>query len=139
MGILCKDYFQRFVPAGSTVLEIGAGYCEFINSISPGKKIAVDINPETLNKARNDVEVIIAKSTDLASINQESIDVIFVSNFFEHLCRDDIVETLKECFRVLKEGGRILILQPNIRFVQRDYWMFFDHVTPVDDRPCANF
>ncbi len=28
----------------------------------------------------------------------------------------------------------MLILQPNIRFISRDYWMFFDHVTPVDDR-----
>jgi hypothetical protein len=25
-------------------------------------------------------------------------------------------------------------LQPNIRFCARDYWMFFDHVTPLDDR-----
>jgi hypothetical protein len=27
-----------------------------------------------------------------------------------------------------------MVLQPNIRFCARDYWMFFDHVTPIDDR-----
>lgn len=27
-----------------------------------------------------------------------------------------------------------MILQPNIRFCFRDYWMFFDHITPLDDR-----
>jgi hypothetical protein len=28
----------------------------------------------------------------------------------------------------------VLVLQPNIRFAYRDYWMFLDHITPVDDR-----
>jgi len=27
-----------------------------------------------------------------------------------------------------------MILQPNIRFCFKDYWMFFDHITPLDDR-----
>ena len=27
-----------------------------------------------------------------------------------------------------------MVLQPNIRFCAKDYWMFFDHVTPIDDR-----
>jgi len=27
-----------------------------------------------------------------------------------------------------------LILQPNIRYCASDYWMFFDHITPLDDR-----
>ena len=28
----------------------------------------------------------------------------------------------------------MLILQPNVRYCYRDYWMFFDHITPLDDR-----
>lgn len=31
-------------------------------------------------------------------------------------------------------AGRLLILQPNVRYCGRDYWQFFDHITPVDDR-----
>ena len=27
-----------------------------------------------------------------------------------------------------------MILQLNIRFCFKDYWMFFDHITPLDDR-----
>ena len=45
-----------------------------------------------------------------------------------------IIKTLKEIYRVLKRNGRLLILQPNIRYCFRDYWMFFDHITPLDDR-----
>jgi hypothetical protein len=36
--------------------------------------------------------------------------------------------------RVLTPRGTLLILQPNIRYCYRDYWMFFDHITPLDDR-----
>jgi hypothetical protein len=33
----------------------------------------------------------------------------------------------------LKVGGRVIVLQPDIRFCP-DYWMFFDHLTPIDCR-----
>lgn len=132
--VLCKEYFQRFVPPGSTVMEVAAGYCEFINNIEAGSKIAVDINTDTHQRAAGDVRVVITPSTDLSAIASDSVDVIFVSNFFEHITRSEITDTVRECYRTLRKGGRMLILQPNIRYVSRDYWMFFDHITPIDDR-----
>jgi SAM-dependent methyltransferase len=132
--VLCTGFFQRYVPAGSTVLEIGAGYCEFINTIRARRKLAVDLNPDTVRHAAPDVTVITTASSDLSAIPAHSIDVAFTSNFFEHLSREDIVGTLREAARVLGPHGRLLVLQPNIRFCARDYWMFFDHVTPLDDR-----
>ena len=29
------------------------------------------------------------------------------------------------------------MLQPNIRYVGNDYWMFFDHITPLDEHSLA--
>jgi ubiquinone/menaquinone biosynthesis C-methylase UbiE len=71
------------------------------------------------------------------SIKDESIDRVFANNFFEHLTKPDIIQTLLEARRVLKLGGEIMILQPNIRYCANDYWMFFDHITPLDDRSMA--
>ena len=31
--ILCKNFFQKYISKNSSVLDIGAGYCEFINNI----------------------------------------------------------------------------------------------------------
>jgi SAM-dependent methyltransferase len=132
--VLCSEYFQRFVPAGATVMEVAAGYCEFINNIEAKEKIAVDINTDTRGRAGAGVRVVITPSTDLSAIANDSVDVIFISNFFEHITRGEIADTLRECYRTLRRGGRLLILQPNIRYVSRDYWMFFDHITPIDDR-----
>lgn len=131
---LCRDFFQRYVPRDATVMEIAAGYCEFTNNIEAGRKIAVDINPETTRRAADGVEVVLTTSSDLSMIPSESVDVAFVSNFFEHITREEISATVAEIHRCLAPGGRLLILQPNIRFVQKDYWMFFDHITPIDDR-----
>lgn len=132
--VLCNDFFQKFISEDAAVLDLAAGYCEFINNIRARKKIAIDINSDVRKYAENDVEVILSPSVDLQHITKETLDVVFTSNFFEHLTKSDIVATIREVRRVLKKDGRFLILQPNIRYCYKDYWMFFDHITPLDDR-----
>ena len=44
--VLCRDFFQRYVDRSDTVLDIGAGHCEFINHIEAHRRIAFDLNPE---------------------------------------------------------------------------------------------
>lgn len=131
---LCRHWFQRWVPADSAVLDVAAGGCEFINNIVARRRIAIDLNPAVIEHAEAGVEAHVARSTDLHMLSDQTLDRAFVSNFFEHITRDDILATLGEIRRVLRPDGKVLILQPNIRYCARDYWMFFDHITPVDDR-----
>lgn len=133
-NILCTNFFQGYIPKNSHVLEIGAGYCEFINNIQAQQKTALDINPDVKLYATQGVKVTLNSTTLMESIPDESIDVVFASNLFEHLTRDEITSTFREVYRVLTSDGRFMVLQPNIRFCARDYWMFFDHITPIDDR-----
>lgn len=37
----------------------------------------------------------------------------------------------------MQVGGAVLILQPNIRYVYKQYWDFFDHHTPLSDKSVA--
>lgn len=132
--VLCSNFFQKWVPVDSTVLDVAAGHCEFINNIAAGRKIAVDLNPDIKIRAATDVETHVLRSDEMKAIPSGSVDRVFVSNFFEHISREAIVTTLVEVRRVLRADGKLLILQPNVRFCGKDYWMFFDHITPVDDR-----
>lgn len=133
--VLCEDFFSRYVGAGDVVVDIGAGYCEFINNIRCGRKIAVDLNPEVARRAGADVEVINESCMAIASLPEGSVDVVFMSNFLEHLPdKAAVLATLRECHRLLRSGGRAIILQPNIRFLPGEYWDFFDHHTPLTDR-----
>ncbi len=134
--VLCHDFFQKWVPRTDTVLDVAAGHCEFVNAIEADRRIALDLNPAVRQHARAGVETIVGRS-DAIPLDDAEVDTAFVSNFFEHIDRDTIVSTLVELRRVLRPGGRLLILQPNIRFCARDYWQFFDHVTPIDDRALA--
>lgn len=135
---LCNDFFQRFIPEDSIVLDIGAGYCEFINNIRARKKYAVDSNEEVKSFANPDVEVFCCPATKLNFLQDNSVDIVFMSNFLEHLKnKDEVLEVLLEVHRICKPGGAILILQPNIRYIYKQYWDFFDHHTPLSDRSVA--
>lgn len=136
--ILCKDFFQQFIPRKSTVLDLAAGYCEFINNIEAKEKIAVDLNPQTKKMAKKGVKFYKALSTKLPKNLAGKVDVVFTSNFFEHLdSKDELMATLKEVHRVLKKGGQIMVLQPNIKLVGGAYWDFVDHTLPITEKSLA--
>jgi SAM-dependent methyltransferase len=126
--ILCRHFFQDYVSPNDTVLDLGAGYCDFINNIQCREKLAVDLNDDTPLLAHNNVTVQQASSTNLSFLADESIDVVITSNFLEHLrTKEEALQTFNEVHRILKKGGLFLILQPNIRHVGFEYWDFFDH------------
>ncbi|AUJ13814.1 SAM-dependent methyltransferase [Xanthomonas oryzae pv. oryzae] len=133
--VLCMQYFSRFVKPNETVVDIGAGYCEFINNIPAAHKIAVDLNPDVSRFAADGIRVINESCIAVSSIPSASVDAVFMSNFLEHLPTKDLVlQTLRESARMLKPGGRVIILQPNIRFLYDEYWDYFDHHTALSDR-----
>jgi ubiquinone/menaquinone biosynthesis C-methylase UbiE len=133
-AVLCRDFFQRWVKPDAVVLDVAAGTCDFINAIEGRERIALDLNPAVKEFADPSVRTLVGRADDMPDVADSSVDVVFVSNFFEHIDRDAILRVLSEARRILRSDGRLLVLQPNIRFAARDYWMFFDHITPVDDR-----
>ena len=130
--VLCKDFFQKWIPENSTVLELAAGYGEFICNIKAANKIAVDLNTETPKLLSKDIKFLNTSALDLSALPDNSIDIVFSSNFFEHLhTKDEMSCVLKESHRVLKKGGRYLSLQPNLKYIGEAYWDFYDHELPL--------
>jgi SAM-dependent methyltransferase len=135
-SVLCKVWFARYIPSNARVLEVAAGYCEFINNIEAGEKVAVDINPETALYAAQGVTVHLIAAEALAEVLPLAyFDTVFLSNFLEHCrSRDQILATLRSIASILKPGGHVLILGPNFRYCYKEYFDFFDHHLPLTDR-----
>jgi SAM-dependent methyltransferase len=132
---LWDGVFSRYIRPSDTVLDLGAGYCEFINVAHAQRRIAVDLNPETAALAAAGVDVHTVAANDLNFLKDGEVDVAFTSNFFEHLpSKDVLVEVVHAVHRVLKPGGIFLVMGPNIRFLADVYWDYYDHHIPLSDR-----
>ncbi len=134
--VLCDSWLARYVPADARVLEIAAGYCEFINNIEAQEKVAVDINPDTAIYAAKEVVVYHIAAEQIAdAVSRGYFDVAFMSNFLEHChSRDQLLTILRAVATILKPDGRLLILGPNFRYCYKEYFDFFDHHLPLTDK-----
>jgi SAM-dependent methyltransferase len=133
-AVLCADFLQRYVAADAAVLDLGAGSCEFINHIRCGAKFAVDGNPAIREYAAADVRTHCGPVHELDWLPGR-MDVVFASNLFEHLPSPEaLITVLRAAHDALRPGGRLLVIQPNIRFAYREYWDFLDHRLALSDR-----
>jgi SAM-dependent methyltransferase len=125
---ICR-FLQRWIPEDGATLDLGAGYCHFINGIRSGKKLALDINDENLRAyAAENVQCIVSTGADLSMIPTASVDAVFASNVYEHFqSREQVAESFAEVRRILRAGGVFVILQPNFAYCANEYFDFFDH------------
>ncbi len=136
--VLCSGFFQRYVKETDVLLELACGLGEFTTAIRAGRKIAVDLNPESASTLPPDAEFHLASAADLGFLPDGSVDVCFESNFLEHLpSKAELDRVLLEVLRVLKPGGLFVALQPNVRVEPGRYWDFYDHHVALSDRSCA--
>ena len=122
--VLIDKFLQKHVGNKSDILDIGGGYCEFINNIQGKEKYLIDLNPDSKIYANHDVNVInidLLCETEREKITKR-FDIIFISNFFEHLSnKEELIEVLLFCFKSLNSGGSILIVQPNFKYSFKEY------------------
>jgi len=74
--------FQPRIPAEATVLDLGAGYGEFINAVKARRRIAVDVWPGMAGHLAPGVEALITSVTCLDGVADQSVDYAFASNCF---------------------------------------------------------
>lgn len=136
---LCKHFFQKLLPNNASVVELGAGWCDFINTISAQTKTAVDIWDGIEKHANKDVRTIVGSATELDDIQSDSVDMVFASNLFEHLTQDQITDILKQTDRILAKNGRLVLVQPNFRTSYKRYFDDYTHVSIWTDTGMATF
>src|SRR5579872_2213334 len=117
-SVLCRDYFQKWISPAGVVLDLGCGCGEFINQIDAKQKFGMDLNPDSSGFLEPSVTHLAQDCSQPWRLESNSLDVVFTSNFFEHLPdKSSLGRTLDNARRCLKPGGRLICMGPNIRFL----------------------
>lgn len=132
-------YLNRFVPDNAAVLELGAGYCYWINAVKARRKVALDIWDELPKYAADDVRPIIGDlRAGLGVLGNEKFNVALASNLLEHFEPDVTARIVSEVFASMSPGGNFIIIQPNFRFAYKSYFDDYTHRSIFTDVSLPN-
>ena len=136
---LWSEIFHEYVSPNDTVVELGAGWCDFINAVKADRRVAVDLWAGIEHSSEDDVECHIGPAQDLSFLTSRSVNLVFASNLLEHLERPLVEKLVRETLRVLKPGGRLILVQPNYRLCSRRYFDDYTHVSIWSDIGMSEF
>jgi SAM-dependent methyltransferase len=131
-------FLQRYIKPEARVIDIACDVGYFIRNITARERWATDIRAVE-DELPRDVRFVRASGLELANVlTNDYFDLAFFSNYLEHLpSTEAVLEQLRVAHALLKPGGRVLILQPNIRLVVGRYWDFIDHQTALTEKSLA--
>ncbi|MFZ2522470.1 MAG: class I SAM-dependent methyltransferase [Minisyncoccia bacterium] len=118
-----KNIEQCGIQAGMDIADFGSGSGHYSMAasralISTGRVYAIDVDKELLTRLKNNstkeglynIEVVWGnvEKPNGAKLRDSSVDLVFICNLLFQL--DDKVGAIKEAKRILKPGGRVLVI-----------------------------
>ena len=116
--VLIERLFGRWIRSTDAVLDLGCGYGEFVNQVTAAKKYGMDMNPATRSLLAEDVQFLEQDCSQPWAVPGGSLDVVFSSNFFEHLPdKACLGRCLEQALAPRNPGGHLIAMGPNIAVV----------------------
>jgi 2-polyprenyl-3-methyl-5-hydroxy-6-metoxy-1,4-benzoquinol methylase len=124
--LLEKAFFQKFlikkyfpIEKSSKILDLGCGFGLLVlccHKYGYKNTLGVDNSESQIvlskkNKIKNVIKIDAIIFLDKAKAN--FYDCIVLTDFIEHLKKDELLHLLKKCFKALRPKGRIIINTPN--------------------------
>lgn len=128
-------FLERFVDPGQPVLDIGCDRGYFLRHVQAAERWGVDVRDvrQELGGAR----FIQGEGTD-PRLPRDYFGTVLLSNVLEHLHGpDEVIDQLRVAHDLLTPTGRLIVVQPNIRFVGPAYWDYIDHRVPLTHHSLA--
>lgn len=143
--VLLPNLLRIVAPrGGQTILDLACGQGFFSRAYAENgaKVIGVDIAPELIALAREqpkpNIVYHIANAEKIPFIKNESVDVVTISLAIQNI--ENVKAVFAECFRVLKKGGRLVLVlnHPAFRIPKGSDWQF-DQNDSVQYRRVAQY
>jgi len=131
--------FSAMIKPSDCVLDLGAGYCDFINAVIARRRIAIDAWDGFPAHLAPGVEHKVGSVLDLDFVADGAVDFAFASNLFEHMTKVEFRTVLDSLRHKLSKNGTLTVVQPNYRYAWREYFDDFDHTTVWSHISLADF
>lgn len=121
------EYLTQRFRIGGVLLDVGCGRGDFLRAFQRVGFDAKGIDGE-IRENEEDVISGINLETDCIPIDDNSADVVFTKSVLEHIHKPD--KMMRECYRVLKPGGRMIAMVPDWQTCMYIYYDDHTHVQP---------
>ncbi len=128
---LCKYLFERYnMKVGDKLLDVGCGRGDFTKGFKDLKLEIFGLDWEkSHSEILKDIEIKLANiEKGPFPFNDETFDFVFSKSVIEHLWSPE--HFIKECQRVLKPGGTIIIMTPDWHSVKHVFYDDYTHHHP---------
>lgn len=124
----------RYLPTAARVMDLATDAGYFIRNVTAEERWASDLRDMSAQMPPG-VRFLQSDGLLLGEVAPNNyFDVVFMSNYLEHLdAAETVIEQLRVVRRLLRVGGQVIVLQPNIKLVGNAYWDFIDHRVALTD------
>lgn len=138
--IFAADILKQLPIAPKRVLDLGAGYGDFINGAIAEEKWAVDAWDGFTKSLRANVKGIVADiRKPISGLPEQHFDLCFTSNVLEHFSIEEAEMVLEQVKKSLRPGGYFIALQPNFPYCVKTYFDDYTHRTIFTHESLPNF
>lgn len=125
---LVRYLAKRFnLVKGMQLLEIGCGRGDFLKAFCDVGFICTGIDKE--KKELGEIEVVSCDITkEPLPFKDESFDILYHKSLIEHLSEPS--HLMSESYRVLKRGGKLIVLTPDWVTQMKNFYEDFTHCRP---------
>lgn len=126
-----RKYLQLLAPY-QPIVDIGCGPGNFLSLCADAAAFGLDALPANLQGARQRGLRGVAGTATCLPFRSAAVGGIFCAHVLEHLLRDELLAAAAEFERVLRPGGRAVVVVPR----PRDIWDFYadpTHVSPMTE------
>ena len=129
---ICRYLNRQHISSDAAVLELGAGWGDFIGQIHARVKAAIEYDGAFRGSIESYPGVALHNDDALVALPamvERSFDVVFASNYFEHFGMEVVEKQLGLIHRILKPGGKLIVIQPNFQLCAPKYFDDYTHKT----------
>jgi SAM-dependent methyltransferase len=120
---------RPYLTPETVFMEVGAGDCALPRLVAPlvRKAYGLEVSEELTRKlpSTDKFQALLTKSCDVP-LPDNTVDLAFSFQVIEHIHPEDVIEQLKDIYRVLKPGGAYYCITPNRLYGPSDVSRNFD-------------